>query len=286
MVGITPWLKSSHDREVDVVASAVDLARQLGLVVEEPIPLRSTNNVVVWLRPSMVVAKISARPGMAADELAIARALAVAGAPVVPPAAGVGDQSYRVADRDVTFWRYEPQDHAEDADSESIAYALFDLHRALATLRSTVKLPAYDAQIVDAIRALDRPEFAPELQSDDRALLRQALSDGKANLARLPDADRVIHGSPHRLNILVVDGTPRFIDFETVQHGPLEWDLAHLEKAVASHYPDPLEPEALATCQLVISATTSTWCWEGLLRGPDMRCHAEYHLAVVRSALG
>jgi hypothetical protein len=272
--------------EVDLVALAVELARALGLAVEEPIPLRSTNNVVVWLRPSMVVAKISARPGLAAHELAIARALVAAGAPVVPPAAGVGDRLYRVADRDLTFWTYEPQDHAEDADSESIACALFALHRALATLGSTIPLPAYDAQIADAILALDRPEFAPELQSHDRTLLRQALSAGRASLAPLSETDRVIHGSPHRLNILAVDGRPRFIDFETIQHGPLEWDLAHLEKAVASHYPDPLRPEALAACRLVINAATSTWCWEGVLRGPDMRGHAEHHLAEVRSALG
>jgi hypothetical protein len=65
---------------VDIIASVVVLARRLGLVVQ-PIALRSTNNMLVWLRPSMVVAKISSRPGMAANELAIAKALAAAGAP-------------------------------------------------------------------------------------------------------------------------------------------------------------------------------------------------------------
>ncbi len=270
---------------VDIIASVVVLARRLGLVVEEPVALRSTNNVLVWLRPSMVVAKISSRPGMAANELAIAKALAAAGAPVVPPARDVADRLHRVAGRDVTFWKYEPQDQIEGSNSESIAMALFDLHGALATLGSLISLPTCDTQIIDAIHSLDNQDFAPELRVEDRAILRQALSSSRETLAQLHDTYRIVHGSPHRMNILVVAGGPRFIDFETVQIGPLEWDLAHLEPEVADHYPAPLDVDALAVCRLTISATTSTWCWAGLGRGPDMRSHAEHHLAVVRSAL-
>lgn len=271
---------------VDIIASVVVLARTLGLVVEEPVALRSTNNVLVWLHPSMVVAKISSRPGMAANELAIAKVLAAAGSPVVPPANDVGDHLHRVAGRDVTFWKYEPQDEIEEATSEAIAMALFDLHEALAMLGSVVSLPTCDTQIIDAIHSLDNQDVAPELRVEDRAILRQALSFGRETLAHLHDTYRIVHGSPHRMNILVVAGGPRFIDFETVQFGPLEWDLAHLEPEVADHYPAPPDVDALAVCRLTISATTSTWCWAGLGHGPDMRSHAEHHLAVVRAALG
>jgi Ser/Thr protein kinase RdoA (MazF antagonist) len=251
-------------------------------MVEEPVALRSTNNVLVWLRPSMVVAKISSRPGMAANELAIAKALAAAGAPVVPPADVVGDRLHDVSGRDVTFWKYEPQDEISSATARSIAVALFDLHGALATLGSVISLPNYEIQITDAIRSLDNQDFAPELRGEDRFLLRQALSSGKDDLAQLGDTRRIIHGSPHGMNTLVVAGEPRFIDFETVQVGPLEWDLAHLGPKVADHYPAPFDVHALAVCRLTVSATTSTWCWDGLERGPDMRTHAEHHLAVVR----
>ena len=44
----------------------------------------------------------------------------------------------------------------------------------------------------------------------------------------------VLHGSPHRMNILTRDGAPVFIDLETIQIGPIEWDLADLEPEVAT----------------------------------------------------
>jgi Ser/Thr protein kinase RdoA (MazF antagonist) len=270
---------------MDVVAAVVDLARKLGVVVEEPVPLRSTNNHVIWLRPSAVVAKIYAANRRSTDELGVARVLADAGAPVVPPAEGVGRQVYRVGDREVTFWRYESQENISEPSPESLAQALGALHEALMTLGVNGPTRTYEEQITDAIHALDRPEFAPELRGDDRGLLRRALRTGQVTLAKTIDTGRIIHGSPHRMNIVIVAGSPRFIDFETVQRGPLEWDLAHLEPEVAAHYPGRLDFDALALCRILVGATTSTWCWEGLHRGPDMRNHAEHHLAVVRSAL-
>jgi hypothetical protein len=269
---------------VEIVACVVDLARDLGLTVEEPHPLRSTNNLVLWLRPSPVVAKISVN-GDAARALAIARRLAGAGAPIVPPADDIGDRVYRVCDRQVTFWRYEPQDAVHEPGPEPVARALFDLHEILATVVAAPHLPPYDDQIAHAIRALDRPGFAPELRDGDRQVLRRTLSDSLAVLAARAGPVHAIHGSPHRFNLLVVAGSPKFIDFETVQRGPREWDLAHLEPGVAEHYRGALDHDVLARCRILVSATTATWCWDGLHRGPDMRGHAEHHLAAVRSAL-
>jgi Phosphotransferase enzyme family len=270
---------------VDVVAAVVDLARKLGVVVEEPVPLRSTNNRVIWLRPSAVVAKISAANGGSTDELAVARVLADADAPIVPPAEGVGRRLYRVADHEVTFWRYESQENVSEPSYESVAHALGALHEALMTLGVQGPTRTHEGQIADAIRALDRPTFAPELRSGDRVLLRRALRQGQITLAKKVDTSPIIHGSPHRMNMVIVAGSPRFIDFETVQRGPLEWDLAHLQPEVADHYPGRLDSDALAVCRTLVSAATSTWCWDGLHRGPDMRDHAEHHLAAVRLAL-
>ncbi len=276
----------SHDMSVPGIDEIVALARRLGVTVNEPVLLRSTNNVVVWLAPSMVVAKASTRPDMAAYELTIAKALALAGAPVVPPAAGIGDRLYRVADKDVTFWKYQPQDEGPEVDPQLIALALFDLHTVLDTLRSTVSIPSYEIQMIDAMHALANQDYAPDLAPEDRAVLHEALCSGREQLSKLASTDCVVHGSPHRMNILVVEGHPHFIDFETVQVGPIEWDIAHLDPEVAAGYPGPLDPDALALSRLTVSATTSTWCWGGLDRGPDMRHHAERHLASVRLQLG
>jgi hypothetical protein len=84
------------------------------------------------------------------------------------------------------------------------------------------------------------------------------------------------------MNILMDEGAPVFVDLETVQRGPVEWDLAHLDPEVAVRYPAPYDDHVLAACRIAVSATTSTWCWDALHRGPDMRMHAEYHLAQVQ----
>ncbi len=271
---------------MDVVASVVNLATSVGLEVGEPVRLRSTNNLVMWLRPSAVVAKISSVPDASSRELTIAQALADEGAPVVPPAGGIGHRIYRIEQGDVSFWQYVPQERVIEPSSESIARAMADLHRVLAHLGADAVTRTYEEHISESLRALGRPDFAPELRGDDRDLLGRALSGGVVTLSKTADVDRIVHGSPHRMNILVVAGSPRFIDFETVQRGPLEWDLAHLEPGVADHYQGEVDADVLAQCRTLVSATTSTWCWDGLARGPDMRAHAEHHLAAVRSAIG
>ncbi len=215
------------------MASVVALAARLGLDVGEPVPLRSTNNLVMWLRPSDVVAKISSVPGAASAELAVARALTDKGAPIVSPARRIGQRPYGIAQGEVTFWEYVPQDGVTPPRPESIARALGDLHGALSTLKAEAVSRTSEEVVTGSLRALDGPDFAPELRSDDRDLLRRALSDGVVALSTQTGADRPIHGSPHRMNILVDVGVLRFIDFETVQRGPLEWDLAHLEPMVA-----------------------------------------------------
>jgi hypothetical protein len=275
-----------HDNEVVATQSVIDLARSLGAVVEEPVLLRSTNNLVMWLRPSVIVAKVSVDYASSATELAIALALADAGAPIVPPVHDFGTDVYRVRDRYVTFWQYEPQDAATEATAKSVAQTLGLLHAALATLGDLVQARTHLDQMAGAIRDLDIPTFAPDLFPLDRSCLRRALTQGLDALGKGQTVGHVVHGSPHRFNILVVAGSPRFIDFETVQRGPLEWDLAHLEREVADAYPGDLNIENLASCRLAISALTATWCWNALTRGPDMRGHAEHHLEVVRSSLG
>jgi hypothetical protein len=41
--------------------------------------------------------------------------------------------------------------------------------------------------------------------------------------------------------------------------------------------------DVLVLCRVLVSATTSTRCWDGLIRGSDMHGYAEYHLAAARS---
>jgi hypothetical protein len=60
---------------VDVITPVADLVRSCGFDVHQPVSLRSTNNVVVWLSPSLIVAKISKEHDRAGRELAVVREL-------------------------------------------------------------------------------------------------------------------------------------------------------------------------------------------------------------------
>ncbi len=269
---------------MDVITPVADLVRGCGFDVHQPVNLRSTHNVVVWLSPSPVVAKIFEEYDRADRELAIVRELVERTAPVVPPVDLCMEQPVRIEENAVTFWRFEAQDDAIESSAAQIAEYLFQLHSKLATVGNRSKLPSFRVPLMSAVDALERPDFAPMLMEGDRALLRETMVDGMAALTKMTGSERVIHGSPHRFNILVVDAAPKFIDFETVELGPLEWDLAHLEPEVATLYPGEVNHQALSLCRVMVSAATSTWCWAGLERGSDMQSHAQHHLEVVRSS--
>lgn len=141
---------------------------------------------------------------------------------------------------------------------------------------------AFSQELEDVAECLGDRRFAPELRGPDRNLLIRALGE-----CALGDGFReaVLHGSPHRYNILNVEGKPRFIDFETVCHGPVEWDLAHLEPDVANGYPGSVDQELLARCVTLVSAKTAAWCWARAGGNEEMRWHAQQHLDAVRHAL-
>jgi hypothetical protein len=270
---------------VDLVHAVTALARELGVTVQAPVPLRSTNNLVLWLAPSDVVAKIARTSTRLGDELTNAQALAALGAPVVPPAPELGRKLYQVGDHDVTFWTYVAQEGFVAPSSQSVASALAALHASMVGLGALPELglPQCEKPIDETISSLHRPAFASALRNPDRELLLDALSHGRRVLNERHRRWQPIHGSPHRLNILVANGEPRFIDFETVAWGPVEWDLAHLEPEVAAHYPTPFDEQLLGSLRIVVSCMTSAQCWNALDRGPDMREHALHHLSVVRA---
>jgi hypothetical protein len=269
---------------VNVITPVANLVRSCGFDVHQPVNLRSTNNVVVWLSPSPVVAKISEGYDRAGRKLAVVRELVELAAPVVPPVDLGVEQPVTIDNRVITFWRYEPQDDVLEPNAAQIAESLFRLHSKLVSMRDRAAFPSFGEPLMTALRPLERPDFAPDLAAVDRTLLRKTLIDGIARLANMTGSEQVIHGSPHRSNILVVDAVPKFIDFKTVELGPLEWDVAHLEPEVADLYPGEFDHQVLALCRVMVSAATSTWCWEGLDRGSDMQNHAQHHLEVVRSS--
>ena len=248
--------------------------------------LHTSNNVVAWLRPSDVVVKICVgHYDRAGDELAIAERLALRGAPIVGPAPGVEPRVHRERGYEMTFWQHQPA-RGRRPSHRAIATSLSSLHDALESLKalSGHGPPTLLEVLRFARRALDQPILKTRLGSGDRELLVYWLGSGASELTQTGRATQVLHGSPHDGNYIAVDGQPRFIDFETVCTGPLEWDLAHVDDRVAAAYSHPHDAELLARCRTVVSAQVAVWCWLGIERSPELRWHAEHHLAEVRRA--
>jgi Phosphotransferase enzyme family len=272
----------SHAR-VSPVEAACEAAREFGVRVTEPVVLSDTNNVVVWLAPSAVVAKIgTGHHRRLADELRIVEYLVIADAPVVGPADELPRRVHHHHGFEMTFWAYTPTQD-EDVRPRSLAQSLHRLHDALGKMPTNMRvtLPSVVDELVSAQRLLDDRAAVPLLGSSDRKLLTAVLASGAA----MAPKQHVLHGSPHDRNILVVNGLPLFIDFETTCVGPFEWDLAHLDDEVAEHYPDGLDFGMLARCRTPVSAKTAVWCWDKAANSSKMSWHAEHHLNIVKQSL-
>jgi hypothetical protein len=259
--------------------AAVTLARRLGLVVERPVVLSDSNNVVAWLAPSPMVAKVgTGHHGRLAHELAVAKHLTAIGAPIVSPSDAVPRDVHVCDGFGVTFWEYHPR-REQEIDPRRLAQALAELHEGLASYGGDV--PSYRVEL-DAVRGLLADgSRVRALNDSDRTLLVGRLDALLAALGQLRLGERVLHGSPHDANVIVVAGSPRFVDFETVCVGPREWDLAHLGTEVANSYPGGWDAETLQLCSGLVSVKTAAWCW-ARVDHPGMRWHAEHHLALAR----
>jgi Ser/Thr protein kinase RdoA (MazF antagonist) len=259
--------------------AAVTIARRFGVVAAEPVVLSNSNNVVVWLRPSPVVAKVASghlrRPAV---ELAVAQHLVSCGAPVVRPSGQLPQVVHRAGGLEVTFWEYQ-RPSGKEPDERELASSLFELHRALPGYRGP--LPSYRDELSAMAAVLGDAARVPALAAGDRALLQAALVWCDSELARHPPAGRPLHGSPHSSNVIATRDGIRFIDLETACVGPLEWDLAHVGDQAVRAYPGRFDRGRLELCRALVSVKTAAWCWAGFEQ-PALRWHAEHHLAVVK----
>jgi hypothetical protein len=218
------------------VAAAVACAERLGVPAGDPLVLRDEWHVLVHLRPSPVVARVSSAipfpEGPQTDdvvrELAVAGHAARAGAPVVPPSTRVDPGPHRELGRVVTFWDYvEPQG---DPDPHSAGVRLRAVHEALRDCPAALPLRGHREDVEAMLASL-------EPSSDVELLL--AIAGGA------PSAHgQALHGDAHLDNCLQSTRGPLWHDFESTCRGPREYDLAALTLGDRRHG-DPRAREAL-----------------------------------------
>jgi phosphotransferase family enzyme len=256
------------------VAAALMVARRQGVRCDDPVVLRDAWHVVVHLRPSPVVARVSSSipypvgpdPNGVLRELAIASYCARAGCAVVPPADEVEPVPYFEGGHVITFWRYvEPSD---DPDPAAAGRALHGIHEALVDYGG--ELPAFGHPeetnaMLDTLPPSADVDFVREIA------------------ARRPGVEgQPLHGDAQLFNCLGAPRGPLWLDFETACHGPREYDLAALGPGPALDAYGPYDAELVEPMFRIYIAWIIASMMVALPRRPELAGSVERLLGRLR----
>ena len=251
------------------VQAAVTVAARFGIAAKEPRVLADGANIVVYLRPAPVVAKVAAStPAVRADnqdwlqrELDVSAFLAAEGAPVVPPSPEMPATTHRDDDQVMSFWRYlPPADPVGRPDEETIGSMLRDLHAAL---RRYPRTQTYLTPLQDIPAYLARPQT--QVHQRERAALAAAYQrlTGELDPAAMRQA---LHGDAGGGNLMATDQGWVWHDFEDTCSGPVAWDLAASTASqfqdgqrVLAAYREPIDPSQLAVCEQLRRLHLTVW---------------------------
>jgi Ser/Thr protein kinase RdoA (MazF antagonist) len=268
---VAPTSGADPDVPAAAVRAAVTVAARFGITTAEPVVLADGANVVVYLRPAPVVAKVAAstpaiRPRVQdwlQRELDVSTFLAADGAPVVPPSPELPATTHRGDGHVMSFWRYlPPADPARPLrpDEETIGSMLRDLHAALRR---------YPANLPELAPLQDIPAFVARPQAHVGAAGKAALAAAYAQLtAELDPAapQQALHGDAGAGNLMATDQGWVWHDFEDTCSGPVAWDLAASTASpyrdgprILAAYRDPVDEQQLAVCEQLRRLDLTVW---------------------------
>jgi Ser/Thr protein kinase RdoA (MazF antagonist) len=218
--------------------AAIKVAREAGIMIDQPRVLSDDQNLLVHLAPSPVVARVATRIAWSRPdpEAWLRREVAVAthapqnAGPVVAPTRLMDPGPHRRDGYAMTFWTYAKSTERLASKAEA-GDALARLHRSLQDYPASSlpdRLPVH-AQIENGLAALARDGVVGSATLETLGAMHEQLS---AELATIDGTKGVIHGDAHPWNLLFTEGTWRWIDLEETGFGPREFDLAVLATKV------------------------------------------------------
>jgi hypothetical protein len=238
------------------IFAAKSTAAGLGLAADEAMVLRDSNRFTLRLLPCDVVARAApGTHGAAPFEVELARALADPSSCVAPLDPRVEPRVYERDGFSVTLWSFFAAEPSRDLAPEAYAAALASMHRAM--LRVDVPAPRFTDRVAEAQQLVERADPAA-LGDVDRRLLLGIFAAVARELGRRASPEQLLHGEPHPGNVLHTASGPLFIDLETCCRGPVEFDLAHVPRAVSERYPD-VDRELLEHCRALVLAMVAGW---------------------------
>jgi hypothetical protein len=131
-------------RRDSAVRAALEAGESLGLSPSNPSVLQDSNNVVVWLSPHDVLAKVGVWPHSAevlSREVEVCAHLAAVGAPVATPIGGL--RQIGAGAWPVSLWQRLRRLDGAQVDDHELAEILRRVHQALRSC--SAELPSYMA---------------------------------------------------------------------------------------------------------------------------------------------
>lgn len=287
MSALNVSVTSARLRQVRALNAARAVVGRYGMCAGEARMLSDCSNVVVHLAPLPVVAKVrtvaAASPCPAQQrELEIGLHLDRAGAPVAGPSSELPARVHRYRGHAVTFWRYQENNPAAVVDERAAGRVLAECHRALDSYLRPLP-SSLSRQVSRAGRVLADPAELGGLAAGDRAWLAAMHARLSASVACRRPPPRVLHGDPHRGNLLVTSRGTVMIDFESACTGPLEWDLSALPGCGAGVFLGA-DHELLTILRQLRSLCVVVWCRQRQGRAPEIDRAARLHLDLLKDA--
>lgn len=207
------------------------LAERLG-ITSAPVVLADRSHLVLELPPTSIVARVAlatstTRVGLEwiAREVAVARHLDAASAPVTRPVADFDAGPHSEGDFYVSFWRREVREGVLDPGVAGRGLAA--VHRALASFDASA-LPEWGV-MHESRGVLSRACENGILDESEARRLRRGfeMADELMTGARARTASfQAVHGDAHLGNVFPTTRGPLWTDWEDACAAPIEWDLA------------------------------------------------------------
>lgn len=251
----------------NAMSAAMAIASGLGLRVDDAIVLHNSNKLTLRLLPCDVVARVAPIAHQLAQfEIELAQRLAGTSAPT----AGLDLRvEQRVYERDgfvVSLWNYCEQVTPPEHAPALYAHALEQMHAGMRRLDFIA--PHFTDRVVEAQAIVTNREQSPTLTEPDRELLTNTLTITTRTIIDSGAFQQLLHGEPHPGNVLNTTNGMLFIDLETACRGPVEFDLAHVPKAVSERYANA-DQDLVGECRKLVLAMVAAWRWDRDDEFPD-----------------
>lgn len=248
------------------VGAAQSTAIEIGYQANDAVVVHNSDRIAVRLLPCDILVRI-APEAWAEDfqfEAEVALRLAATDSPVGVLAPRAEPRVYLRDRFALTFWTY--YDPVGKIAPDAYANALIRIHAGLRQIE--LMAPHITVRIAGWAAEIDNPEQTPDLPVPDRELLRNTFRRVQNAISQWESTDQLLHGEPHPGNVLNTSNGPLFIDLQTCQRGPIEYDLAFVPEDVAVHYPDVNQP-LLHHFRILNWAGFTTMRWRATDQFPD-----------------